>query len=478
LACKFPINVTVASCELKCAGVSPSNFTRYKTMADTSFTALRGTIVSFTGDPFLVDPARALLHEPDGLIVCRDGVIESVGPYDTLRGSLPADAPITDYSGCILSAGFIDTHVHYVQTGVIASPGKQLLQWVTDYVYPAEEAFADEAHARKVARVFCDALLRNGTTTACVYCAVYPQSVDALFAEAMRRNMRLVAGKCMMDRNVPKALRDTAKTGYDQSKALISKWHGKGRLGYAITPRWAGSSTPAQLEAAGALWREYPGLALQTHIAENRDEVAFIASLFPERKDFLDVYDHYGLVRRRTVLGHGIWLSDSEFARVHEREASIAHCPTSNLFLGSGRFRLRVAKDPKRPIRVGLGTDIGAGTSLSLLATLNEAYKIAALNSGPMTAVEGLYLATLGGAEALGVEDRIGSLQVGREADIVVLDPKATPLLAFRNDRSRSLEETLFVLLTLGDDRAVRATYLAGAFAHAEPACNDSYRMK
>ena len=435
-------------------------------MPDPSITALRGTIVSFTSDLFLVDPASAVLHEPDGLIVCRNGLIEAVGAYDSLRASLPVGTQVTDYSRCILSAGFIDTHVHYVQTEMIASPGKQLLQWVTDYIYPAEEAFADEGHARAVASVFCDALIRNGTTTACVYCAVYPQSVDALFEEALKRNLRLVAGKCMMDRNVPAALRDTAQSGYDQSKALIAKWHGQGRLGYAITPRWAGSSTPAQLEAAAALWREYPKLNLQTHIAENRDEIAFIAKLFPERKDFLDVYEYYGLVGRRSVLGHCVWFSNSEFARVHERDASIAHCPTSNLFLGSGLFRLRVAKDPKRPIHVGLGTDIGAGTSFSLLQTLNEAYKIAALNSAPVNAFEALYLATLGGAYALGLEDRIGSLQVGREADIVVLDPKATPLLAFRESRSHSLEDTLFVLMTLGDDRAVRATHVAGAPAY------------
>jgi guanine deaminase len=435
-------------------------------MPDATVTALRGTLVSFTDDPFLVDPARAFRHEPDGLVICRDGMIDAVGPYDSIRSTLPPDTPITDYSGCIISPGFIDTHVHYVQTGIIAAPGKELLQWVSDYVYPVEEAFVDEAYAREVAAFFCDALIRNGTTTAVVYCAVYPQSVDALFAEARMRNMRIIAGKCMMDRNVPEALRDTAQIGYDQSKALIGKWHGKGRLLYAITPRWAGSSTPAQLEAAGALWRENPELHLQTHIAENRDEVKLIATLFPERKDFLDVYDHYGLVKRRAVLGHGVWLSESELCRMNERGASIAHCPTSNLFLGSGLLHLRNAKDPKRPVEVGIGTDIGAGTSLSLLATLNEAYKVAALVAAPIGALEMLYLATLGGARALDLDDRLGSLAPGREADLVVLDPKATPLLAFREQRSRSIEETLFVLMTLGDDRAVCATYVAGALAH------------
>ncbi len=275
-------------------------------MAATHPTALRGTLVSFTDDPFLVDPAGAFVHETDGLVVCRNGIIEAVGAYDSLRSTLLRDVPITDYSGCVISAGFIDTHVHYVQTGIIAAPGKQLLQWVSDYVYPVEEAFADAAHARAVASIFCDALLRNGTTTACLYCAVYPQSVDALFVEAAQRRMRMVAGKCMMDRNVPQELRDTARTGYDESKALIGKWHGKERLLYAITPRWAGSSTEAQLEAAGALWNEHPELHVQTHIAENRDEVKFIASLFPERKDFLDVYDHYGLGTRPRHLAFGV----------------------------------------------------------------------------------------------------------------------------------------------------------------------------
>ena len=435
-------------------------------LTEKSVTALRGTIVSFSDDPFLVDPASAFVHETDSLVVCRDGIIESVGPYADLRSKLPPHTPITDYSGCIISAGFIDTHVHYVQTGIIAAPGKELLQWVSDYVYPVEEAFADEAHARSVAAIFCDALLRNGTTTACVYCAVYPQSVDALFAAAEHRNMRMIAGKCMMDRNVPEALRDTPQSGYDQSKALIERWHGKGRLLYAITPRWAGSSTQAQLEAAGALWREHPELHVQTHIAENSDEVAFISKLFPERKDFLDVYEHFGLVGRRSVLGHAVWFSDSEFRRCHERDASIAHCPTSNLFLGSGLFQLRKAKDKSRPIHVGIGTDIGAGTSFSQFATLSEAYKVGALVRAPITALEGLYLATLGGARALDLEDSIGSLRPGREADIVVLDPKATPLLAFRNLSSRSIEETLFVLMTLGDDRAVRATYVAGRLVH------------
>jgi guanine deaminase len=317
-----------------------------------------------------------------------------------------------------------------------------------------------------MAKVFCDELLRNGTTTALVFCAVYPQSVDALFAEAERRGMRVAAGKVLMDRNAPEKLRDTAQQGYDDSKALIARWHGRGRSLYAITPRFAGTSTPAQLDAAGALWREHPDVLVQTHIAENRGEIEWTAELFPERKNYLDIYDHHGLIGRRAVLAHGVHLSEDELCRCHESGTALAHCPTSNLFLGSGLFRIAAAKDKSRPVEVGLGTDIGGGTSFSLLATMGAAYEIAQLNGRALSAVEAFYLATLGGARALALEDRIGSIAPGKEADLVVLDPKATSLLTLRNARSESVEDILFALMMLGDDRAVRATYVAGKSAH------------
>ena len=363
-------------------------------MSGGSVSAIRGTLVAFCDDPFLVDPAQAFRYEADGLVICRKGLIEAVGPYGELRGSVPAGATRADYSGCIISPGFVDIHTHYVQSEMIAGPGRQLLGWLEDYVYPTEEGFADEAHGRRIASFFLDALLRNGTTTACVYCATFPQSADALFVEAGARGMRIAARQCLRDRNAPAPLLATAQAGYDASKALIGKWHNHGRLLYAITPRWAGGSTPAQLEVAGALWHEVPDLLLQTHIAESRAEIAFVADLFPERGDYLDVYEHYGLVGRRTLLGHAVWFTDSEFARCHERNASIAHCPTSNEFLGSGLFPLRKAKDSSRPIHVKIGTDISAGTSFSALVTLNETYKVAALNAAPITALEGFYLAT------------------------------------------------------------------------------------
>ena len=430
-------------------------------------TALRGTLTYCLDDPVLGDPAKAFVHEPDGLIICRDGLIESVGPYATLKADLPVGVAIADYSGSLIAPGFIDTHIHYVQTGIIGAQGKQLLDWLSDYTFIAEQAFADEAVARDTARVFCDELVRNGTTTALVFCSVHAGSVDALFEEAERRNLRIIAGKVLMDREAPPALMDTARSGYDQSKALIAKWHGRGRALYAITPRFAVTSTPEQLELAGSLWREHPEVFVQTHIAENRAEIARVAELFPERRDYLDVYDHYGLTGRRAVLAHGVHFGESEFARCHEIGTAVSHCPTSNTFLGSGLFAMREARDPRRPVHVGLGTDIGGGTSFSLLTTMGEAYKVAQLRGGPIDAVEAFYLATLGGARALALDDRLGTLAPGYEADMIVLDPQATPLMAFRNARARSIEETLAVLATIGDDRAVRATYVAGRLAHA-----------
>lgn len=431
--------------------------------------ALRGSLVYFRDDPFVADPATAFVHESDGLVVCRGATIEAVGDAADLLPTLPAGTRVQDFSGCLISAGFIDTHVHYVQTGIIGAFGQQLLQWLESHTFVAEQKFADPAYARAVASLFCDQLLANGTTTAMVFCAVYPQSVDALFAEAQARDMRIVAGKVLMDRNAPERLLDTAQDAYDQSKALIGRWHGKGRSLYAITPRFAPTSTPEQLELAGALWKEQPGTFMHSHVSENRDEVAWVRALFPERQGYLDVYHHYGLLGPRSVMAHGVHLTEAELCTCHETGAAIAHCPTSNLFLGSGLFDLGAAKDPRRPVQVGMGTDIGAGTSFSMLATLNEAYKVAKLRDYPLDPVKALYLATRGGARSLGLEDRIGTIQPGMEADLVVLDPRATPLLEFRTGQAESVEETLFVLMTLGDDRAVKATYVAGELKHRRP---------
>lgn len=414
--------------------------------------ALRGEIVSFDDDPR--SAARALRHYPDGVVVIDGGRVVSVGEAP------PPEAVVHDYRGKLILPGFIDAHVHYPQTDMVASPGEALLGWLERYTFPAERAFADPQRARSTAGFFLDELLRNGTTTAAVFPTVHAHSVDALFEAAAARRMRIACGKVLMDRNCPDFLRDTPETGYEESKALIARWHGKGRAVYAVTPRYAASSSPEQLASAGRLVAEHPGVLVQTHIAENRDEVAWVRELFPGARNYLDVYDGAGLVGSRSLFAHGIWLDDAERARLAQARGSIAFCPGSNFFLGSGLFSYEKAHAAR--VGVGLGTDIGAGTSFSQLATMREAYKAARLLGESFTAQDAFYLATLGAARALGMEEHIGSITPGREADLVVLDPAATPLMARRTARVESLEEKLFALMILGDDRAVAATYVLG----------------
>ena len=430
-------------------------------------TAIRGPALTFSGDPFRDGLERTLLHEPDAIVAMQDGRITHFGPAARIAPLLPTGVAIRDFGkDALISAGFIDTHVHFPQAPMIASHGAQLLDWLDRYTFPTELKFADRAYTRRVARAFLQENLRNGITTSCVYCTVHAHSADILFEEAEALGLRLAAGKVLMDRNAPEGLRDDVQSGYDDSLALILKWHGRGRLLYAITPRFAGTSSPEQLAAAGALWRDHPDCLMQTHIAETEAEVAWIKELFPERGHYLDVYDHHGLCGRRAVFGHGIWLGDDELQRLHAADAAISHCPTSNFFLGSGMFDIARAKNADRPVRVGLGTDIGAGTSFSILQTLNEAYKAAQLNRHSLSAAHAFYLATRGSAAAMHLEDRIGSLALGMEADLVVLDMRSTPLIAFRMDEARDFAEQLFIQMILGDDRAVQATYVAGRLAH------------
>lgn len=432
---------------------------------------IRGPVLTFSGDPFRDGLDRTMVHLPDAIVAMADGRITQVGPAESVLPQLPPGVEIRDWGrDALISAGFVDTHVHFPQTPMIASHGAQLLDWLERYTFPTELRFADQEFARSVAKLFLQENLRNGITTSCVYCTVHPQSVEVLFEEAEALGLRLAAGKVLMDRNAPDALRDTAQTGYDQSAALIAKWHGRGRLLYAITPRFAGTSTPEQLDAAGALWREHPGCLMQTHISENKREVAWMKELFPERANYLDIYDHHGLCGPRAIFGHGIWLEESELTQLHRCGGAIAHCPTSNFFLGSGAFDIARATVQRRPVRVGLGTDIGAGTSFSILATLGAAYKAAQLNGQSLSAGHAYYLATRGGARALYLEDRIGSLARGMEADLVVLDMRSTPLIDFRMDQARDFTDQLFVQMTLADDRAVQATYIGGGLAYQRPA--------
>ena len=430
--------------------------------------AIRGPVLTFRGDPFKDGLDTTMVYESDAIVAFGDGIITHFGPASTIKDQLPPGIEIKNYGpDSLISAGFLDSHVHFPQTPMIAAFGEQLLDWLNKYTFPTEKKYADKAFASSVAKVFLQECLRNGITTSCVYATVFPQSVDALFEEAERLGMRIATGKVMMDRNAPDYLLDTPKTGYDDSKALIKKWHGRSRLMYAITPRFAPTSTREQLEATGALCTEHPECYMQTHVSENVNEVAWVKELFPERSGYLDVYDHYKLCRPRAVFGHGIHLTDDELNCMHRTGSAISHCPTSNFFLGSGFFNIKRAMQSDRPVRVGLGTDLGAGTSFSILLTLNEAYKAAQLNNNALTAGHAYYLATRGTANAMYIEDKVGSIAPGMEADIVVLNMKSTPIIKYRMEFVKDIHEALFVQMTLGDDRAVQATYVAGELKYA-----------
>lgn len=409
------------------------------------------------------DPA-AVEHLRDGLLVIRDGCIERLAPAAELLPALGPDVALHDWSGRLVVPGFVDTHIHFPQVDVIASYGTQLLDWLETYTFPEEMRFAERAHAEAAAAFFLDQLLANGTTTACVFCTVHKQSVEALFAEASRRGMLLAAGKCLMDRNAPDGLRDTPESGDRDSRELIERWHGAGRLRYAITPRFAVTSSARQLELAGQLARERPDVLVQTHVAENRDEVALVAKLFPERRSYLDVYDHHGLLRDGAVYAHCIWLDDEDRERMRESGSAASFCPTSNFFIGSGLYDL--AKAQAAGHRIGLGTDVGGGTSYSMLRTLGEGYKAQQLLGQSLAPATALHLATLGGAEAMRCDHRIGNFLPGKDADLAVLDLQATPLLARRTALRDDPLDRFFALMTLGDDRAVAATYVAGVVQH------------
>lgn len=431
--------------------------------SDNNLQAYRANLLHFTNDPVFHQNAYAW-HE-DGLLIVQDGKVLAAGDYAQLKNTLPQDTAVKDYRGKIIMPGFIDTHVHYPQTDMIASPAAGLLPWLETYTFPTERKFADASHASDVANFFLDELLRCGTTTAMVYCTVHAESVEAFFTASEARNLRMVAGKVLMDRNCPEFLRDTAESGARDSEALIKKWHKRGRQLYAITPRFAPTSTDAQMQLTGELARAYPDTYLQTHVAENTDEVAWVKSLYPKARSYMDVYDHYGMLRPRAMFGHCIWLDDVDRARMAETQSAVAICPTSNLFLGSGLFDFERAD--AQQVSLSLATDVGGGTSFSMLQTMNEAYKVARLGGTFLPALRMFYLSTLGGARSMQLEGTIGNFVAGAEADFIVLDPQATPLLARRTARTDSLEELLFAIALLGDDRTVAATYAAGELAHS-----------
>ena len=419
--------------------------------------AFRGELLSVARDPRL-DP-DSVRHEPDGLLVVEDGIVVARGAYAELAERF-AGVPVEHLPGLIVP-GFVDAHVHYPQMDRIAAHGEQLLDWLERHIFPAEQAFADRALADRVAAAFLDELLRHGTTSALVFPTVHAHSVDALFTAAEARRMRIVSGKVLMDLG-PEGLADTTASGRAETEALIAHWAGRGRLGYAVTPRFALTSSDAQLADAGAILAAHPQVLLHTHLAENRRECAAVAARFTEARDYLDVYDRFGLVGPRSVFAHGVHLSDHACERLAGSGAGIAVCPSSNLFLGSGFFDFGQAD--RHGVRLGLGTDIGAGTSFSMMHTAGLAYQAALAREDRLDPFRALYLATAGSAGLLHIADRVGALEVGQEADFVVLDAAATPLLA-RRTTGGSLAERLFAMQILGDDRIVARSYVLGEAA-------------
>ncbi len=431
-------------------------------MTDTRI-AHRSAILHCIADPAKVGVEQCYEYYDDGVMIVADGHIQALGPASDILANYP-DVQVKEHHNKLIVPGFIDTHIHYPQSSVVASYGEQLLDWLENYTFPAEAKFADPDHCAETADFFINELLRNGTTTALVFGTVHKTSVEAFFERADKQHLRMIAGKVMMDRNAPDNLTDTAQSSYDDSKELIEKYHGKNRLSYAVTPRFAPTSTEQQLAMAGKLLSEYPDLYLHTHLSENKQEIAWVAELFPQSKNYLDVYDQFKLLTPRSVFAHGIHLDDCECERLAQSQSSVAFCPTSNTFLGSGLFNL--AKMEQHDVQVSLGTDIGGGTSFSMLQTMQEAYKVCQLSQYQINPFKAFYLATLAGAQALKLTDKIGNLKPNTEADFTVLDLSATALIDRRMQQAKTIEEKLFVLMILGDDRAVDSTYSLGQLVY------------
>ncbi len=425
-------------------------------------TLLRGRTLTFLRYPNSADDHSAYRMESDGAVLMEGGKIVATGPYLEVKAKAGKDVKEIDHRPHLILPGLIDCHLHFPQMQVIASYGAELLDWLNKYTFPEETRFVDAQHARRIARLFVDEMVRHGTTTFAAYCSVHKGSADALFGEALARDMRIIAGKVMMDRNAPEGLRDTPQSGYEDSKALIAEWNGKGRLHYAVTPRFAITSTPEQMEMAGALMREFPDLHMQTHLSENHAEIDYTLELYPQARDYLDVYEHYGLLGQRALFGHSIHLSERELDAMSDSGSVGVFCPTSNLFLGSGLFPYQLNRARSKPLRIATATDVGGGTNYSMLRTMDEAYKVIALQGEKLNPFASFWQITRGNAEALSLSDKIGTLEAGTDADIVVLDSSATPAMKLRMERATTLAEELFLLQTLGDDRAVREVYVAG----------------
>ncbi|UWQ84695.1 guanine deaminase [Leisingera caerulea] len=419
---------------------------------------LKGHVLSFSGSPFDGERPEDAARLQEAVAV-QDGLIEGAGTLAEMQALLP-EAETVGHSGKLIMAGFVDAHVHYPQTAIIASWGKRLIDWLNSYTFPEEMRFADRAYADEIAARYLDLTAAHGTTTVCSYCTIHSESVDAFFAAAQARGQRVAAGKTCMDRNAPEGLRDTAQSAYDDSEALIGRWHGVDRLEYAITPRFSPTSTPEQLEAMGALWGKHPECLMQTHLSEQTDEIAWVRELFPQARDYLDTYEEFGLLGAKGLYGHAIHLEERERHRLRDYGAALIHCPTSNTFIGSGLFDMAGLMAEGQ--RIGLATDTGGGSSFSMLRTMAAAYEIGQLRGTPLHAAQLLWLATQGSATALRMDGKIGNIAAGMEADLVVLDLASTPAIAQRAARAEDVWEAVFPTIMMGDDRAIAETWIGG----------------
>jgi guanine deaminase len=420
---------------------------------------IRGHLIHFLSDPSL-GGSEAIQSFSDGVLIIEAGRIVACGHYAALGERYRACNERYHYPDRFIFPGFVDTHTHFAQTDIIASPSPSLLHWLEHYTFPEEAKFANQTHGQAVARFFIEELLRQGITTASIFATVHPESCEAIFQAADDRAMRIIAGKVLMDQNAPDFLRDTAQGGLEASRALIDRWHGRGRLRYSVTPRFIPTSSETQLKLAAALYHEYSDLHLQSHVAENKDEIAWAKRLYPKSRSYLQVYQDFGLLGPRATYAHCIWCDDDDRRLMAATQTAAAFCPTSNLFLGSGLFDLAAARS--HGVVVGLATDVGGGTSFSMLRTMQEAYKVAQLRGLTMTGEACFYLATLGGAKALGLDSMIGSFDPGKEADVIVVNPQATALCSRRMQSTKTLSEQLFVTMMLGDERMIEQTHILG----------------
>jgi len=430
--------------------------------------AFRASLFDFIDDPYR-SSGQSYRYFEDGLLIVEDGLVKDCGEYSALKNTLSKNTGIVDYSGFLIMPGFIDTHVHYPQTDIIASHSAELLDWLERYTFPTEKRFSDPSIAQDAADFFIQELLRNGTTTAMVFPTIHPQSVDAIFNAALTQNMRLISGKVLMDRNAPDYLCDTPESSYDDSLALINKWHQHQRLLYAVTPRFAPTSTEQQLKVAQQLVNEFSDVYLQSHVAENPGEVEWVSKLFPWSRSYLDVYDHFGLLGNRSVYAHCIYLDEADRDCLAKSGTAVSFCPTSNLFLGSGLFDMQSTLE--HGLRLGVGTDVGGGTSFSMLKTLHEGYKVNQMKGFNMSPFQAIYMATLGGAKSLYLDDKLGNFDSGKEADFIVIDKNATPLMQRRMSHVENLEDELFALMILGDDRNIKATHIMGECCYQKSNC-------